>query len=1516
MGRELFIITLIILLGIASSYTLFRPLRKKIRRRMVEPRLDGIMVHVEPKDAIFEIVAVHGLGAHPKHTWEGPGHVHLLQDLLPKSFPQARISSFAYNSDWLVDAPIKSSQSISERLLEELQTKRQSPRLPIIFIGHSFGGIVIKKALSLAQCSEEILEDTCGIIYLGTPHQGSSMSLLAAIIASWTSFLGSDSTLLLSLRSHGSDLSDLEQAFKDRISRSLQKTKVVSFYETKSTYILRGRLSVGLIVDRDSASSCVWETGYMDTNHSGLNKFRGLEDEQYIKLKDKIDQLWTPPKFEEAYKYICDNSYTKERLEIKRLSGESLPLDQCYINLTILKHHGSIPKTEEDQSSQFSLSNRLSVKPPPKELQVELPALFNPRKLEDGSGKAPRRILIRGRAGVGKTTLCKKIVHDFVYNNMWASKFDYVFWISLRELNEMKGKKLDKIFSQHYFYHKPKGSNLAKTLWSAIDVLKYERCLFILDGLDEASGLANPNHPALILLDKPNVIITSRPHAQLPNNLKEPDLELDTFGFHPDQVQRYIENVVRNQQDLNEIRLYIQGHELIQTLVRIPIQLDALCYAKDKVMKDSSADSMTSIYEAITQHLWEKDVERLEKATRNDIDVASKSEIDELIKAEMEYLEHIAFNGMYNGVIEFGPEHQDKVRRHIKLTYSKFPLHERLGRLSFLRSSGYLDRNKKSKRNYHFLHLTFQEFFAAKYIVRKWKSGALECLDFQNLERSHSEIDPKEFFRRNKYNARYDIVWRFTAGLLGDEEIQCFFNLIEQEPCDLLGSVHQRLVMHCLSEMGTSTNLQCRPALEEKLTQWALFECNFAPSSSLIGDPEFPDSALINALKKASTSQKWLILNLIGRTVRRLSTTTLRTLETLLTHENDNINTAAIWARGRQLNFPEQAITDLHHVLASKNINKWAKIIGSIQSQFETTETQFKLPEKITRSLLKLIQERDGISSTAAAQCLRSQSELPDDIITTLVESFEGADDVYFQDVITDVLENQSILSKETIITLTRLAKMGKDSTRSCALRILAKQRNLPEETVLHIMKLLVDAPWDIRKKAAKVLAYQSRLSRAIETILTELAKDSDPGIQYAAAIASKVQSNLPERTTIAMAELINDDHRDLIHHIGDALEEQLNLPEGTILTLITCLHKVSDVYRYDLIRVLNAHLKFSAATTGTLLQLIEDEDWEAQKTAMEILERRTDLPEDIIKTLITLLRSKRARICENAARILENQPQLSEEIILALVPIFKEVDSYVRGVLTNALRKESTLSESCITHFTELLGNTNEDVQYAAAMVLIGKSNLPDRIIPHISTVLESRNEIFPEGVMTVLQSMLKDKEGKIRSEVNKILQKQESLSENNTQGYLQLLQLNDDVTLTKACSYLGRQVKLSNKFSASLVALLANAEQDTKKSISKFIARERNILKNVLGALGFQLEGKKEIETSQLLHIPYPMYIRSLYGTMLFRSFEEHTWMEVKDNSKLCIHLPSGTRTGLVCIQSKDQVLDWRRPWGFPEL
>lgn len=50
--------------------------------------------------------------------------VHLLEDLLATDFPKARILNFACNSNWLVDAPVKTTKEIGDCLLEQIKRTR------------------------------------------------------------------------------------------------------------------------------------------------------------------------------------------------------------------------------------------------------------------------------------------------------------------------------------------------------------------------------------------------------------------------------------------------------------------------------------------------------------------------------------------------------------------------------------------------------------------------------------------------------------------------------------------------------------------------------------------------------------------------------------------------------------------------------------------------------------------------------------------------------------------------------------------------------------------------------------------------------------------------------------------------------------------------------------------------------------------------------------------------------------------------------------------------------------------------------------------------------------------------------------------------------------------------------------------------------------------------------------------------------------------------------------------------
>ncbi|CAG9997069.1 unnamed protein product [Clonostachys byssicola] len=112
------------------------------------------------------------------------------------------------------------------------------------------------------------------------------------------------------------------------------------------------------------------------------------------------------------------------------------------------------------------------------------------------------------------------------------------------------------------------------------------------------------------LLNQPNVIVMSRPSASPPLEVKPFDLEVETLGFEPAQVEEFVRKVEPT--NAEAILSFLRGLPLIRDLVRIPIQLDALCFGWDEIYHcKNEPETMTDLYQAIERGLWKKDSHRL-----------------------------------------------------------------------------------------------------------------------------------------------------------------------------------------------------------------------------------------------------------------------------------------------------------------------------------------------------------------------------------------------------------------------------------------------------------------------------------------------------------------------------------------------------------------------------------------------------------------------------------------------------------------------------------------------------------------------------------------------------------------------------------------------------------------------------------------------------------------------------------------------------------------------------------------
>ncbi|KAI9830205.1 MAG: Nucleolar protein 9 [Phylliscum demangeonii] len=235
------------------------------------------------------LVFVHGLRGHPLDTWK-KDEIVWPRDLLPDDVPNARILTFGYQADAVSFFNHVSHSSIfqhAQNLLQDLQLKRRTAdekKRPIIFIGHSLGGLVIKDALCKAYeyhmqnrqpRAAAILVSTTGVIFLGTPHRGSSQTAWAKVATRLAKYVLKDQDdRVIDALKRGSEV--LER-LQDSFAGILHNLTIYSFFEDLAV------TGVGKIVDDDSATiGCANEVKrWLSANHMDMCKFDGRESKAY-----------------------------------------------------------------------------------------------------------------------------------------------------------------------------------------------------------------------------------------------------------------------------------------------------------------------------------------------------------------------------------------------------------------------------------------------------------------------------------------------------------------------------------------------------------------------------------------------------------------------------------------------------------------------------------------------------------------------------------------------------------------------------------------------------------------------------------------------------------------------------------------------------------------------------------------------------------------------------------------------------------------------------------------------------------------------------------------------------------------------------------------------------------------------------------------------------------------------------------------------------------------------------------
>jgi len=138
---------------------------------------------------------------------------------------------------------------------------------------------------SIGQDFRSVKDRVAGVIFLGTPHEGTEIAGLARkLLLPPKIFRIVDTGMLKSLESKNAGLYNISRDFWSGYGH----LDIVCFYETDAKRILSAE---SMIVDDQSAAIIGKRRIYLTSDHSGLNKFSGSQDPNFKLVRAELQNM-------------------------------------------------------------------------------------------------------------------------------------------------------------------------------------------------------------------------------------------------------------------------------------------------------------------------------------------------------------------------------------------------------------------------------------------------------------------------------------------------------------------------------------------------------------------------------------------------------------------------------------------------------------------------------------------------------------------------------------------------------------------------------------------------------------------------------------------------------------------------------------------------------------------------------------------------------------------------------------------------------------------------------------------------------------------------------------------------------------------------------------------------------------------------------------------------------------------------------------------------------------------------